>query len=76
MKKILSALVAVAFLAGSAYAADQATKDAAKAQADQQRVEDTHKASPAKKKAKKGAKKSAKATEAPKSDMAPAPAMK
>ena len=60
MKNTLSALVAVALLSGQAYAADQATNEAAKAQADQQRIEDTHKASPAKKQAKKGAKKAAK----------------
>jgi hypothetical protein len=49
MKKMMSALVAVAFASGSAFAADQATKDAAKGQADQQRIEETHKAGAQKK---------------------------
>ncbi len=49
MKKLMTALLAVAFLSGTAFAADQATKDAAKAQADKARVEETHQAKPAKK---------------------------
>ena len=49
MKKLLNTLLAATFLSGFAYAAEPATKDAAKAQADQQPVEGTHPAGAGKK---------------------------
>ena len=75
MKKILAALIAVTFLAGSAFAADTDAKTSAKEQAEKKRVEEIHTHS-AKKKTKKAKKGNTNATkpEAPKSDsMTPPP---
>jgi hypothetical protein len=49
MKKIVSALLSVATLGGTALAADQETKDAAKTAREKQYVEESHEARPAKK---------------------------
>ena len=72
MKKIVTTLLAVAFLAGPAFAVDQETKDAAKAQSQQQYIEQTHRGTPAKKvkKAKKDPNNSTK-PEAPKTETKP-----
>ncbi len=73
MKKIMTALLAVAMLSSTAFAADQETKDAAKASSQKQFVEETHQARPAKK-AKKAKKAKAAKSEAGDAKAAPAPA--
>ncbi len=73
MKKMMTALLAVAMLSSTAFAADQATKDTAKSDREKQFVEESHQARPAKK-AKKAKKAKADKAAPAAAPAAPAPA--